>query len=163
MAPKTVLHQCMPLKMIRMNGIHFNGGREVHWTFDQFVRSLVKYSRTKNRREWWIPVLQPGLITQANGSAYIETEHTKIACAVSVFRKISCGPRRKPDQLISYGPRQSKNVSYSESGHLNVEVKFAPFSCRRRRAPLRVSAERKVWHNHKQTEARRMPKIEQLQ
>jgi len=29
-------------------------------------------------------VLQPGLITQANGSAYIETEKTKIACAVYV-------------------------------------------------------------------------------
>ncbi|EKM82653.1 hypothetical protein AGABI1DRAFT_97612 [Agaricus bisporus var. burnettii JB137-S8] len=69
--------------------------------------------------------LQPGLITQANGSAYIETEHTKIACAV-------------------YGPRQSKNVSYSESGHLNVEVKFAPFSCRRRRAPLRDAEDRTI-------------------
>jgi hypothetical protein len=29
-------------------------------------------------------VLQPGLISQANGSAYIETERTKIACAVFV-------------------------------------------------------------------------------
>ena len=29
-------------------------------------------------------VLQPGLISQANGSAYIETERTKIACAVYV-------------------------------------------------------------------------------
>ncbi|KAL0581715.1 3'-5'-exoribonuclease [Marasmius crinis-equi] len=46
--------------------------------------------------------LQPGLISQANGSAYIETEKTKIACAV-------------------YGPRQSKNTSYSEQGRLNVE------------------------------------------
>ena len=27
-------------------------------------------------------VLKPGLISQANGSAYIETEKTKIACAV---------------------------------------------------------------------------------
>lgn len=30
-------------------------------------------------------VLQPGLINQANGSAYIETERTKIACAVFVL------------------------------------------------------------------------------
>ena len=29
-------------------------------------------------------VLQPGLISQANGSAYIETERMKIACAVYV-------------------------------------------------------------------------------
>ena len=30
-------------------------------------------------------VLKTGLISQANGSAYIETEKTKIACAVFVF------------------------------------------------------------------------------
>jgi hypothetical protein len=27
-------------------------------------------------------VLQPGLISQANGSAYVETDRTKVACAV---------------------------------------------------------------------------------
>ncbi|KAF9454519.1 ribosomal protein S5 domain 2-like protein [Macrolepiota fuliginosa MF-IS2] len=69
--------------------------------------------------------LQPGLISQANGSAYIETEQTKIACAI-------------------YGPRQSKNTAYSENGRLNVEVKFAPFSCRRRRAPLRDAEDRTI-------------------
>ncbi|KAF9246489.1 3' exoribonuclease family, domain 1-domain-containing protein [Melanogaster broomeanus] len=67
--------------------------------------------------------LQPGLISQANGSAYIETEKTKLACAV-------------------YGPRQSKSTTYSEKGRLNVEVKFAPFSCTRRRAPLRDAEDR---------------------
>ncbi|KAJ7219307.1 3' exoribonuclease family, domain 1-domain-containing protein [Mycena pura] len=69
--------------------------------------------------------LQPGLISQANGSAYIETEKTKIACAV-------------------YGPRQSKNTSYSEMGRLNVEVKFTPFSCTRRRAPMRDAEDRSI-------------------
>ncbi|KAH7914690.1 3' exoribonuclease family, domain 1-domain-containing protein [Hygrophoropsis aurantiaca] len=69
--------------------------------------------------------LQPGLISQANGSAYIETEKTKIACAV-------------------YGPRQSKTTTYSEKGRLNVEVKFAPFSCIRRRAPLRDAEDRSL-------------------
>ncbi|KAJ7063324.1 ribosomal protein S5 domain 2-type protein [Mycena amicta] len=69
--------------------------------------------------------LQPGLITQANGSAYIETQKTKIACAV-------------------YGPRQSKNASYSDLGRLNVEVKFTPFSCTRRRAPLRDAEDRSL-------------------
>ncbi|KAF8350677.1 ribosomal protein S5 domain 2-type protein [Amanita rubescens] len=69
--------------------------------------------------------LQPGLINQANGSAYIETERTKIACAV-------------------YGPRQSKNVAYHEKGKLNVEVKFAPFSCHQRRAPLRDAEDRSL-------------------
>ncbi|CAL1704461.1 unnamed protein product [Somion occarium] len=69
--------------------------------------------------------LKPGLINQANGSAYIETERTKIACAV-------------------YGPRQTKTTSFAEKGRLNVEVKFAPFSCRKRRAPMRDAEDRSV-------------------
>ncbi|KAG0707714.1 3' exoribonuclease family, domain 1-domain-containing protein [Suillus ampliporus] len=64
-------------------------------------------------------------ISQANGSAYIETEKTKIACAV-------------------YGPRQSKTTTYSEKGRLNVEVKFTPFSCTRRRAPIRDAEDRSL-------------------
>ena len=40
--------------------------------------------------------------------------------------------------LVRYGPRQSKNTAYNEKGRLNVEVKFAPFSCTRRRVPIRV-------------------------
>ncbi|KAH7103846.1 ribosomal protein S5 domain 2-like protein [Auriculariales sp. MPI-PUGE-AT-0066] len=69
--------------------------------------------------------LQTGLITQANGSAYIEIEHTKIACAV-------------------YGPRQLKNVAYSDRGRLNVEVKFAPFACPTRRVPNKDAEDRSV-------------------
>ncbi|KAM5531212.1 hypothetical protein V8D89_015130 [Ganoderma adspersum] len=69
--------------------------------------------------------LKAGLINQANGSAYIETERTKIACAV-------------------YGPRQSKSTTYSEKGRLNVEVKFTPFSCTRRRVPIRDAEDRSI-------------------
>ncbi|KIL69780.1 hypothetical protein M378DRAFT_184169 [Amanita muscaria Koide BX008] len=69
--------------------------------------------------------LQPGLIDQANGSAYIEAERTKIACAI-------------------YGPRQSRNVPFHDKGKLNVEVKFAPFSCPQRRAPLRDAEDRSL-------------------
>ncbi|GLB34924.1 putative ribosomal protein S5 domain 2-like protein [Lyophyllum shimeji] len=69
--------------------------------------------------------LQPGLIDQANGSAYVETERTKIACAV-------------------YGPRQTKSTAYHEKGKLNVEVKFTPFSCERRRAPMRDAEDRSL-------------------
>ncbi|GJE86901.1 mRNA transport regulator 3 [Phanerochaete sordida] len=69
--------------------------------------------------------LKPGLINQANGSAYIETEKTKIACAV-------------------YGARQSRSTTYSEKGRLNVEVKFTPFSCQRRRAPMRDAEDRSI-------------------
>ncbi|KAI0703626.1 mRNA transport regulator 3 [Cytidiella melzeri] len=69
--------------------------------------------------------LQLGLTNQANGSAYIETAKTKIACAV-------------------YGPRQSKSTTYNEKGRLNVEVKFTPFSCIRRRAPMRDAEDRSI-------------------
>ena len=80
------------------------------------------------------PVLRPGLISQANGSAYIEADKIKIACAV-------------------YGPRQNKNVAYSEQGRLNVEVKYAPYATARRKAPLRVRVVAKlgdVWTNQLQ-------------
>lgn len=69
--------------------------------------------------------LQPGLITQASGSAYIETERTKIACAI-------------------YGPRQSKGATFHEKGRLNVEVKFAPYSCEKRRAPMHDAEDRSM-------------------
>ncbi|TFK98925.1 3' exoribonuclease family, domain 1-domain-containing protein [Pterulicium gracile] len=70
--------------------------------------------------------LQPGLVSQANGSAYIETQNTKIACAV-------------------YGPRQSsQSTAYSERAKLNVEVKFAPFSCTKRRVPIRDAEDRSI-------------------
>jgi exosome complex component MTR3 len=84
----------------------------------------------------FLTVLQPGLISQANGSAYIETEKTKIACAVYVRAFIR---RTFSKYRHRYGPRQSKTTTYSEKGRLNVEVKFTPFSCTRRRAPMRVS------------------------
>ncbi|CCA73082.1 hypothetical protein PIIN_07036 [Serendipita indica DSM 11827] len=69
--------------------------------------------------------LTTGLVSQANGSAYIETGNTKIACAV-------------------YAPRQLKNTQYSDIGRLNVEVKFAPFSSVRRRAHLRDVEDRTI-------------------
>ncbi|KAL1694560.1 3' exoribonuclease family, domain 1-domain-containing protein [Schizophyllum commune] len=69
--------------------------------------------------------LRPGLISQANGSAYIEADKIKIACAV-------------------YGPRQNKNVAYSEQGRLNVEVKYAPYATARRKAPLRDAEDRSI-------------------
>ncbi|KAJ9104980.1 hypothetical protein QFC20_004420 [Naganishia adeliensis] len=61
--------------------------------------------------------LNSGLISQANGSAYIECGSVKIACAV-------------------YGPR-AKPPPYSPQGTVNVEIKFAPFASHPRRAPLR--------------------------
>ncbi|KAH7889663.1 3' exoribonuclease family, domain 1-domain-containing protein [Phlebopus sp. FC_14] len=90
---------------------------------EEDVRKRMRYNRCALDIR---PIfLQPGLISQANGSAYIETEKTKLACAI-------------------YGPRQSKTTTYSETGRLNVEVKFAPFSCTRRRAPLRDAEDRSL-------------------
>ncbi|KAL7419676.1 3'-5'-exoribonuclease [Cryptotrichosporon argae] len=61
--------------------------------------------------------LKTGLISQANGSAYIESGGVKIACSV-------------------YGPRP-KPPPYTAQGALNLEIKFAPFASHPRRAPLR--------------------------
>ncbi|WVR04800.1 hypothetical protein IAU60_001812 [Kwoniella sp. DSM 27419] len=61
--------------------------------------------------------LKTGLISQANGSGYIEAGGVKIACSV-------------------YGPRP-KAPPYTPQGTLNLEVKFAPFASNPRRAPLR--------------------------
>ncbi|KIY72147.1 ribosomal protein S5 domain 2-like protein [Cylindrobasidium torrendii FP15055 ss-10] len=91
---------------------------------DREVKKISK--RTDRENGDFRPVfLQPGLITQANGSAYIETSKTKISCAI-------------------YGPHQSKNAAYSENGRLNVEVKYAPYSCHRRKAPIRDAEDRTI-------------------
>ncbi|EIE83106.1 hypothetical protein G6F46_005872 [Rhizopus delemar] len=67
--------------------------------------------------------LKPGLVTQANGSAYIEVGNTKVACAV-------------------YGPRQLKKSSFSQNGTLNCDFKFSPFSCVKRRSAVRDPEEK---------------------
>ncbi|KAI0302164.1 mRNA transport regulator 3 [Russula brevipes] len=83
-------------------------------------------TRRKRGAEEIRPIfIETGLIKQANGSAYIETERTKIACAV-------------------YGPRQSKSSAYHEAGRLSVEVKFTPFSSLVRRVPIRDAEDRSV-------------------
>ncbi|KAH8923925.1 ribosomal protein S5 domain 2-like protein [Atractiella rhizophila] len=76
--------------------------------------------RTEDRRAEDVRPLfiQTGLISQADGSAYVETRKTKIVCAV-------------------YGPRPlGRNAPFNPNAKLNVEVKLAPFSCPdRRRTP----------------------------
>ncbi|KAF9437054.1 hypothetical protein BGZ76_002124 [Entomortierella beljakovae] len=71
--------------------------------------------------------LKTGLISQANGSAYIELEKTKLACGV-------------------YGPRPAKRVGqvFSGKGILNCEIKFATFSCAKRRSNVRDPQEREL-------------------
>ncbi|ETS60178.1 hypothetical protein PaG_05719 [Moesziomyces aphidis] len=60
--------------------------------------------------------LQTNLVPSASGSSYVEIGDLKLACSV-------------------FGPRQVKGRQYSGKAELNVEVKFAPFSSRRRRQP----------------------------
>ena len=52
--------------------------------YDLYVRVLLNlnyhYANAVSQK-----VLKPGLINQANGSAYIETGRTKVACAVYIF------------------------------------------------------------------------------
>ncbi|GMK55573.1 hypothetical protein CspeluHIS016_0206290 [Cutaneotrichosporon spelunceum] len=79
--------------------------------------SLAGPSRTRAHDEPRPLFIKTGLVTQANGSAYVEADGVKIAC--SAF-----GPRQRPPPFTS-------------SGTLNVEVKFAPFASCVRRAPLR--------------------------
>ncbi|KAF9482786.1 ribosomal protein S5 domain 2-like protein [Pholiota conissans] len=95
--------------------------------FDDHIISKSEFKKRKDRAALDIrPIfLQPGLISQATGSAYIETERAKVACAI-------------------YGPRQSKNTSFYEKGRLNVEVKFAPYSCQSRRSPMHDAEDRSI-------------------
>ncbi|GJJ76228.1 exosome complex component MTR3 [Entomortierella parvispora] len=71
--------------------------------------------------------LKTGLINQANGSAYIELEKTKLACGV-------------------YGPRPIKRTGqgFSGKGVLNCEIKFATFSCAKRRSNMRDPQEKEL-------------------
>ncbi|BEJ15886.1 hypothetical protein CspHIS471_0504910 [Cutaneotrichosporon sp. HIS471] len=82
-----------------------------------FLSTTAGPSRSRGNDELRPLFIKTGLVTQANGSAYVEADGVKIAC--SAF-----GPRPRPPPFTS-------------TGTLNVEVKFAPFASRVRRAPLR--------------------------
>ncbi|KAK3831625.1 MAG: 3' exoribonuclease family, domain 1-domain-containing protein [Linnemannia elongata] len=71
--------------------------------------------------------LKTGLISEANGSAYIELEKTKLTCGV-------------------YGPRPVKRAGqgFSDRGTLNCEIKFATFSCVKRRGTMRDAQEKEL-------------------
>lgn len=107
-----------------------------------------------------VPDLKTGLISEANGSAYIELEKTKLTCGVYVTFLLHLG-KRKPLSLLyvlqeavltdslylymhifcrSYGPRPVKRAGqgFSDRGTLNCEIKFATFSCVKRRGTMRV-------------------------
>lgn len=73
-------------------------------------------------------VIKRGIISRANGSAYVELGSTKLTCAV-------------------YGPRTSTGrvtmaKSYNPKGTLNCEIEFLPFSSFNRRPYQRVNIEK---------------------
>ncbi|KAG4301783.1 hypothetical protein PCANB_002134 [Pneumocystis canis] len=57
--------------------------------------------------------MKTGLITKADGSAYLEQERIKMVSAV-------------------YGPQQLKNASFVSSACLNCEIKYAPFALKQK-------------------------------
>jgi exosome complex component MTR3 len=85
-----------------------------------------------------LAVLQPGLIGQASGSAYVEAGKTKMVCAVCVH--IRSAGTRELKMSRSYGPHPTRrDAPFSAKARLNVEVRFAPFACRgRRKTPGKV-------------------------
>ncbi|KAI8994371.1 ribosomal protein S5 domain 2-type protein [Gaertneriomyces semiglobifer] len=87
----------------------FEAGSQPAATFNPDKR---KDGRTAERIR---PVfMKTGIITQANGSAYIEAGNMKVACGV-------------------YGPRQLAKPKMAAQGVINCDFKFAPFSGGRRR------------------------------
>lgn len=63
-------------------------------------------------------------VTQAKGSAYIEMGRTKIICSI-------------------YGPRESlRKQEFRMKGKITCEMKYAPFSCKKRRSPVKDSEEK---------------------
>ncbi|KAJ0171475.1 hypothetical protein K1T71_013025 [Dendrolimus kikuchii] len=66
------------------------------------------------------------VVTQAKGSAYIELKQTKVVCSVFDPREI---------------PHQNE---FSQLGQIYCEVKFAPFSCPRKRRPHAPEAEERA-------------------
>ena len=70
--------------------------------------------------------LRLGTTLHAQGSCYLELGSTKVAAAV-------------------YGPREvARRSEFSTTGQLSCELKFAPFSCRRRRGYIPDDQEREL-------------------
>lgn len=98
MAPRKVFRRYLLMTTrTRQNGVPESlGNRGSLTTYDRSVghlrlQSLSGFTPFNSTTV----VLQPGLISQANGSAYIETERTKIACAVCVQSAVALQLRRQ--------------------------------------------------------------------
>ncbi|VVC99987.1 unnamed protein product, partial [Leptidea sinapis] len=90
-------------------------------TYDELYKDLFDDSgKRKDGRaldEMRSMYARTGMVSQAKGSSYIEQNRTKVVCSV-------------------FDPREiSHQNEFSDVGQLYCEVKFAPFSCPRRRRP----------------------------
>uniref|UniRef100_A0A1B6EBW8 Exoribonuclease phosphorolytic domain-containing protein n=1 Tax=Clastoptera arizonana TaxID=38151 RepID=A0A1B6EBW8_9HEMI len=98
--------------------------------YEDFVKDLVnKNNKRKDNRkqnESRKIFLKTGIVSQAKGSAYIELQNTKVICS-------------------AFDPREIPNRSeFSINGELFCELKFATFSCKRRRNFQRDAEEKEL-------------------
>jgi len=90
MALKKAIHQSLRMIRILQPGNWGNHGKDgrIQISVQYVCRLPQTFTASQDAHIHvfvvYLTVLQPGLISKANGSAYIETERTKIACAVSV-------------------------------------------------------------------------------
>ncbi|KAM0752520.1 mRNA transport regulator 3 [Meredithblackwellia eburnea MCA 4105] len=94
------------------------GAQPLQFSQQQITISPAPQTTRNDGRAWGHvrPIfIKTGLVSEASGSAYIETGSTKLVCAV-------------------YGPKPTPpSVPFSSKAKLNVDVKFAPFSSGTRR------------------------------
>lgn len=82
-----------------------------------FNSSNLKHAHLKNTSFFLFTVLNTGIVSKAQGSAYIEQGQTKAICAV-------------------YGPREIPRKSdFTMKGILNCTIERTPFSGSKRKAP----------------------------
>ncbi|KAI0210969.1 Exosome complex component MTR3 [Lamellibrachia satsuma] len=83
---------------------------------EQHAQQLGEERRDGRQTNELRPIfLKTGVVNEAKGSAYIELRHTKVICSV-------------------YGPREvTRREDFSMKGQLMCELKFATFSCQKRR------------------------------
>mmetsp|Transcript_20010 Transcript_20010/g.49023 ORF Transcript_20010/g.49023 Transcript_20010/m.49023 type:complete len:291 (+) Transcript_20010:183-1055(+) len=74
------------------------------------------YKRSGDRKQYQLrpPFMRVGAVSQATGSAYVETDGVKVICGV-------------------YGPTSNARAAFSDKGSFSCAFEFAPFACAHRR------------------------------
>ncbi|XP_013191791.2 exosome complex component MTR3 isoform X1 [Amyelois transitella] len=128
----------MPLDYRRFNGPEDSVSYKLYTkeylkTYDEAFKELIneKGIRTDGRaleeaRSMCMFFARTDMVSQAKGSSYVEMKRTKVICSVFDPREI---------------PHQNE---FSQLGQIFCEVKFAPFSCPRKRRPHAPDAEERA-------------------